>query len=99
MAPAIAATVGAGLIGQMALDAGQTDALEALQEAYINNGGNIVEAANSLTSLQSNLISSLDYTDTQLEELCQAAMANTQAIIENNKEIVNLRFENNKEYN
>jgi hypothetical protein len=44
------------------------------------------------------LIESLGYTDAQLEELCQASRANTQAILENNKQIVHNRFEDNKAY-
>jgi hypothetical protein len=37
----------------------------------------MVDAVNSLDPITSNLISSLGYTDTQLEELCAASRANT----------------------
>ena len=102
LAPALApfaATLAANIsIGDAIKDSAQTSALEKLQEAYYQTGGNMVEAMNSLGASDTALIESLGYTDTQLEELCQASKANTQAILENNKQIVNTNFSDNEDY-
>ena len=92
--------VGAGLVaaGQAIADNKQTKALEKLQEAYIASDGNMVEAMNTLTFEEKALVESLGKTDAELQELCEASRANTQAIIENNKQIVDANFAGNEDY-
>ena len=96
--PAIAGIIAGVAVAQKATDVAQTKALENLQQAYFETGGNFAEAIDRLGPANYALIESLGYTDTQLEELCQASRANTQAILENNKQIVHNRFEDNKDY-
>lgn len=79
-------------------DKQQSDALEALEKAYITNGGNYDQAYNSLDDTNKSLISSLGMTATQLENLCSEVSTNTAAILQNNKELVNNNFQDNSIY-
>lgn len=79
-------------------DKQQSDALEALEKAYITNGGNYDQAYNSLNDTNKSLISSLGMTATQLENLCSEVSTNTAAILQNNKELVNNNFQDNSIY-
>ncbi len=96
--PLAMAIAGHASIAQAVNDKAQTQALEKLQEAYYQTGGNMVDAMNSLDAADTALIESLGYTDDQLQELCAASRANTQAILENNKQIVDANFSDNKDY-
>ena len=79
-------------------DSKQTEALEALQEAYYQTGGNIADAWLQLQPETRKLVESLGLTDAELEELCQASAANTHAILERNKQIIDTSFADNKDY-
>ena len=79
-------------------DSKQTEALEALQEAYYQTGGNIADAWLQLQPETRRLVESLGLTDAELEELCQASAANTHAILERNKQIVDTSFADNEAY-
>ena len=101
--PGIGMALGPILSGVLAAsqesdDNKQTKALEALQEAYYQTGGNIAEAWLQLQPETKRLVESLGLTDAQLEELCQASAANTHAILERNKQIIDTNFEDNKAY-
>ena len=91
--PGIGMALGPILSGVLAAvqeseDNKQTKALEALQEAYYQTGGNITEAWSQLQPETKRLVESLGLTDAQLEELCQASAENTHAILERNKQII-----------
>jgi hypothetical protein len=77
LTPIITSILPAAYAAQAVTNKAQMDALSKLQEAYYDSNGNMVDAVNSLDPITSNLISSLGYTDTQLEELCAASRANT----------------------
>ena len=79
-------------------DKAQTKALEKLQEAYEKSEGNFVKAMDSLDPATKAMVESLGRTDEQLEAMCAASRANTQAILENNKQIVATQFEGNEAY-
>lgn len=79
-------------------DKEQTAALEELQEAYYQTGGNIADAWLQLQPETRRLVESLGLTDAQLEELCQASAANTHAILERNKQIIDTSFADNEDY-
>lgn len=101
--PGIGMALGPILSGVLAAaqesdDNKQTKALEALQEAYYQTGGNIAEAWLQLQPETKRLVESLGLTDVQLEELCQASAENTHAILERNKQIIDTNFEDNKAY-
>ena len=85
-------------VGKLVADAQQTGALENLQEAFQKMDGDFVGAFNSLSGIDQRLIKSLGMTDAELQKLCAETQANTQAIIENNKQIVDSTFEGNKAY-
>lgn len=102
LAPALAPILGTmaiqGSIAQAANDKAQMEALSNLQEAYYQTGGNMVEAMNMLGPTNTALIESLGYTTDELQELCAASRANTQAILENNKQIINSNFSDSTAY-
>ena len=76
----------------------QIAALETLQEAYIRSGGNLESAMGALTDSEKSLIDSLGLTDTELANLCSEVSANTAAILQNNKQIVDEHFKDNAAY-
>lgn len=76
----------------------EVSALEALQEAYIQSGGNFEIAMDSLSEDQKGLIDSLGSTDSELEALCSEVSANTAAILQNNKELVDSNLADNENY-
>jgi TP901 family phage tail tape measure protein len=102
LAPALAPILGTmaihGSIAQAANDKAQAEALANLQEAYYQTGGNLTEAMNMLGPTNTALIESLGYTSDELQELCAASRANTQAILENNKQIINSNFSDSTAY-
>lgn len=83
---------------QNSINEQQIAALEALENAYSQSGGNFEIAIDSLTDSEKALIDSLEMTDTELADLCAEVSANTSAILQNNKELIDSDFENNKEY-
>ena len=101
--PGIGMALGPVLSGVLAAaqenkDNKQTEALEALQEAYYQTGGNIADAWLQLQPETRKLVESLGLTDAELEELCQASAANTHAILERNKQIIDTSFADNEAY-
>lgn len=83
---------------QSSNDQKQIVALESLQEAYIRSGGNLESAMGALTDSEKSLINSLGLTDTELANLCSEVSANTAAILQNNKQIVDEHFKDNAAY-
>ena len=89
---------GIGTIQQNKQNEKQMAALESLQDAYIQSRGNLEVAMDSLTASEKSLINSLQLTDSELANLCSEVSANTAAIIENNKQIVDENFADNQAY-
>ena len=89
---------GTTIADQNSTNEAQIDALESLQEAYIQNGGNLELAMASLGESERSLIESLGVTDSELDKLCSEVSANTAAILQNNKEIVDSNFADNETY-
>lgn len=83
---------------QSSNDQEQIVALESLQDAYIQSGGNLEIAIESLSADEKALIDSLGITDSELANLCSEVSTNTAAILQNNKQLVDANLENNKEY-
>ena len=79
-------------------DQKQISALEALQDAYIQSGGNFEIAMDSLSESEKSLIDSLGMTDDELTTLCSEVSANTAAVLQNNKQLIDSNFTDNKEY-
>lgn len=79
-------------------DQEQISALEALQDAYIQSGGNFEVAMDSLSESEKSLIDSLGMTDDELATLCSEVSANTAAVLQNNKQLIDSNFADNKEY-
>ena len=59
----------------------QIAALESLQDAYIQFGGNFEVAMDSLSESEKSLIDSLGLTDNELANLCSEVSANTAAVL------------------
>ena len=90
--PIVLATVGIGA-SLLALKAGldywsqnskdedQIAALESLQDAYTQSGGNFEVAIDSLSETEKSLIDSLGLTDNELANLCSEVSANTAAVL------------------
>lgn len=107
--PIVLATVGIGA-SLLALKAGldywsqnskdedQIAALESLQDAYTQSGGNFEVAIDSLSETEKSLIDSLGLTDNELANLCSEVSANTAAVLQNNKQLIDSNFADNKEY-
>ena len=69
-----------------------------LLKKFEETEGNYIQAFNSLSKQEQELIKTLGHADYELQELCQAVLNNTKAIQENNKQIVNNIYSNNKNY-
>ena len=83
---------------QSSNDQEQIAALESLQDAYIQSGGNFETALASLGEEERALIDSLGMTDSELQNLCAQVSANTAAILQNNKQLIDANFQDNKDY-
>lgn len=89
---------GVSMLMQNRTNEDQIAALESLQDAYIQSGGNFETAMASLGEEEQELINSLGMTDSELQNLCAQVSANTAAILQNNKQLIDANFQDNKDY-
>ena len=68
--------------------------IEQLKASYTANGYNFSEAYQSLSESSKQILDSLDVTDVALEELCRTLANNTDAVLENNKQLIDSSFSN-----
>ena len=92
------AEAGLYILGQNNTNEKEIAALESLQDAYIQSGGNFEVAMDSLSESEKSLIDSLGLTDNELANLCSEVSANTAAVLQNNKQLIDYNFADNKEY-
>lgn len=92
------AEAGLYILSQNNTNKDQIAALESLQDAYTQSGGNFEVAMDSLSETEKSLIDSLGLTDNELANLCSEVSANTAAVLQNNKQLIDSNFADNKEY-
>ena len=92
------AEAGLYMLGQNNTNEKEIAALESLQDAYIQSGGNFEVAMDSLSESEKSLIDSLGLTDSELANLCSEVSANTAAVLQNNKQLIDSNFADNQEY-
>jgi TP901 family phage tail tape measure protein len=93
----VAGTVVEGIV-QGARDSKQEEALSALQQAYEDNGGNLSAALDELSVSELALIESMGMTKDELSGLCEELRVNSEAIKENNKQIIDNALSGNEAY-
>lgn len=83
---------------EQGMELGSVLALNELTEAYEKSNGSFNKAVSSLNGSSLSLIAAMGKSDSELQELCEATRANTEAIQQNNKEIIDTTFEDNMAY-
>lgn len=87
-----------GSLIQSDSDKKQTMALNILADQFIANGGNMTKALDSLDIVTLGVVKSMGIADTELEAFCQEIKNNSDAMHENNKQIIDTRLSSNKAY-
>ena len=91
--------IGAALATKQVVEnKGQNEALDALAQAFIDSGGNMTKAMNSLEPATHAMILSLDATQAELDEFCRSVKNNADAMHENNKQIIDTYMADNQAY-
>lgn len=96
----IGAAIGAAMGGIAAAinDNNQSAALDKLQQAYEESNGNIAAALNSLDPATRAMVDQLGKTEEELGQLCATTAQNTEAILQNNKQIIDANLQGNEAY-
>lgn len=87
-----------GSLIQSDSDKKQTIALNVLADQFVANGGNMAKALDSLDIVTLGVVKSMGIADTELEAFCQEIKNNSDAMHENNKQIIDTRLSGNKTY-